>query len=532
MGKNKKAPANGFYYFMLEYKQRQGNTYRSMRDVADVAGAHWKNMSTEQKRPYEDKAKRERNNAKYTSINENIDVLKREDKAKVDRENKMRTDIKNTVANNLDFGRLADTSFYLIHINDFFYCRSDKRHYPAEIALLRFNLNYGVLDSNIYHAIVQPGRLPLGYAAEAKDRAAETHQLQYPFENDACNFGEIMENIRQFLKVDFNTAESSCPPLYTSEKDFAKVDNILDFLCDDYGYVRDHFKLYETEYLLYHLRNREGPVWPSISNAKMELERDPYNFTCGIGCELHETSEIGYHCSRSHVVRTAFTICDCVCPDMGIALIPGQHVPANTAETLRQVQTNVSRPPSVASRPRYDMPYEDGEASGVDDRGSMKSFATGYKTAYSVTSSVYNEFLDYDTEDTTIGQSNTEEWNEVANSRHNKRRPQTQWPTPSTQGTPSQGAITSASQGAAGTLSQVSEIQAPSQGILKPAESECSFKTTSQFMRRPTTMSVAQQFKNLRLPPSSGATVGSSSVTKPESITKGRGRGSLIYKLD
>lgn len=527
MGKNKKAPANGFYYFMLEFKQRQGQTHKSMRDVADVAGTHWKNMSTDQKRPYEDKAKRDKHNTKYTSINENIDVLKREDMAKVDRENKMKANIKNTVANNVDLGLLADTSFYLIHINDFFYCRSDKRHYPAEIALLRFNLNYGVLDSNIYHVITQPGRLPLGYAAEAKDRAAESHQLPYPFEDDACNFGEIMENIRQFLKVDFNAAESSCPPMYTCEKDFDKVDNILDFFCDDYGYVREHFKLYETECLLYHLRNREGPIWPSISNAKMELEKDPYNFTCGIGCEVHETSDIGYHCSRSYVVRTAFTICDCVCPDMGIALIPGQHVPANTAETLRQVQTNVSRPPSVASRARYDMRYEDGEASGVDDRGSMKSFATGYskdKTAYSVASSVYNDFLEYDAEDT-IGQSNTEEWSEVANSRQNKRRPKTEWQAQSTQGTPSQGATTSGSQGAVGTLSQVSTIQEPSQG--SSAEPDCSYK-----MRRPTTMSLAQQFKNLRLPPSSGATVGSSSVTKPESITKGRGRGSLIYNLD
>lgn len=47
-------------------------------------------------------------------------------------------------------------------------------------------------------------------------------------------------------------------------------------------------------------------------------------------------------CSRSHVIRAAFTICDACCADLGIALIAGQHVGINS-----DLSRSVSRPPSA-----------------------------------------------------------------------------------------------------------------------------------------------------------------------------------------
>lgn len=39
--KQKQTPKNGFFYFMLEFKEKQGRKFRSLAEVADTAGPHW-----------------------------------------------------------------------------------------------------------------------------------------------------------------------------------------------------------------------------------------------------------------------------------------------------------------------------------------------------------------------------------------------------------------------------------------------------------------------------------------------------------
>lgn len=39
--KRKQTPRNGFFYFMQDFKNKQGRNYRSMQEVADAAGPHW-----------------------------------------------------------------------------------------------------------------------------------------------------------------------------------------------------------------------------------------------------------------------------------------------------------------------------------------------------------------------------------------------------------------------------------------------------------------------------------------------------------
>lgn len=82
----------------------------------------------------------------------------------------------------------------IFHVNTFCYSPTHKRHYPAEIAIAKFNLRDGVWD--VYHAVCNPGiffyqllcylcfnkrivlgRLPLGYAAVVQTKSNETHQL-------------------------------------------------------------------------------------------------------------------------------------------------------------------------------------------------------------------------------------------------------------------------------------------------------------------------------------------------------------------
>lgn len=44
-----------------------------------------------------------------------------------------------------------------MHINDFCYWESGNRHYPAEIALAKFNLKNGIIKEDVYHSLIQPG---------------------------------------------------------------------------------------------------------------------------------------------------------------------------------------------------------------------------------------------------------------------------------------------------------------------------------------------------------------------------------------
>lgn len=39
--KRKQTPHNAFYYFMQDFKNKQGRNCRSMQEVADQAGPHW-----------------------------------------------------------------------------------------------------------------------------------------------------------------------------------------------------------------------------------------------------------------------------------------------------------------------------------------------------------------------------------------------------------------------------------------------------------------------------------------------------------
>lgn len=96
-------------------------------------------------------------------------------------------------------------TFFLIHVNIF--CSANGRHYPAEIALAAFNLLEGVGPDDIFHRLVKPGPLPLGYAAEANIHSNQTHQISPPCgEDDEDNTRMVFNELLQFLTVSFYTS--------------------------------------------------------------------------------------------------------------------------------------------------------------------------------------------------------------------------------------------------------------------------------------------------------------------------------------
>lgn len=87
-------------------------------------------------------------------------------------------------------------------MNNFCHSNIHKRNYPAEIAVSRFNLLEGVDPEKIFHRIIAPGPLPLGYSYQAKKLSEDTHQLPPPAGPEAPdNTEEVVNNLVEFLLV-------------------------------------------------------------------------------------------------------------------------------------------------------------------------------------------------------------------------------------------------------------------------------------------------------------------------------------------
>jgi hypothetical protein len=90
--------------------------------------------------------------------------------------------------------------FHLVHVN--YYCKhGGGRYLGCEIALAEFSFVDGVRKT--YHAFMNPGEIPVGYAFLATKHATETHLI--PLLPDG--FGSESEHL--------DGEETKTPPLYT-----------------------------------------------------------------------------------------------------------------------------------------------------------------------------------------------------------------------------------------------------------------------------------------------------------------------------
>lgn len=118
-------------------------------------------MNAEDKRPYELKSKSNKNGqklTKYTTTGHNIELLEKQNNDALKREQQLNDYIENIIKIGIETGNIADEVFHFIHINYFCFCNSERRYYPAEIAVARFTLQNGILSENVFHNIIHPGK--------------------------------------------------------------------------------------------------------------------------------------------------------------------------------------------------------------------------------------------------------------------------------------------------------------------------------------------------------------------------------------
>jgi hypothetical protein len=79
-----------------------------------------------------------------------------------------------------------------------------------------------------FHAFINPGDIPLGYAFEATKHTRKTHRMPLPpdcFGSESDN-PEILNNIKSFL-MGADADESHLPPLYTLPSDIDALKSVL-----------------------------------------------------------------------------------------------------------------------------------------------------------------------------------------------------------------------------------------------------------------------------------------------------------------
>ncbi|KAF2899790.1 hypothetical protein ILUMI_06388, partial [Ignelater luminosus] len=337
--KKKKPSPNSFYFFMKDLQYHHYTTngiFVPLRKISKTAGPLWTNLDKSHREVYDQMAKEAKSAVKADKVNcdgKKILNIQKEETEKLEAQARIVQEIVTTISSAVLAHALEDTYFYILHIDIFCYMNSAKKYLPAEIAISRFNLNRGITPENVFHAFCKPGPMPLGYAYEIKQRSKLTHQISYP-DDQPSNLQDVFKDLVQFLSYDTNNI-NRLPPVYTFGKNRYAIQEIIKTLCYDFGYNNDFIKVYPLENLFYNLKtcayecNQRESNW-TLSFAIMELEKDVYEYISDIGCEFHKSSGISHHCSKSHVIRWAYTILDSCCQNYNVPLVAGQHVPKNS----------------------------------------------------------------------------------------------------------------------------------------------------------------------------------------------------------
>lgn len=218
-----------------------------------------------------------------------------------------------------------------------YFCKTSTEAFvPAEIALIKYNLELGVLDK--LHELINPVRLPLGLAHEALTYSEQTHELPTPPNAmGETDFYTVLQKILSF--TDYNSKPHKKLAIMTDAKEVPVIESLLSQLNDDVK-LEYQFLVIPLGEFFFHLKRATEKygldicTFPTKTVADILLKKDAYEYTSGIACDFHEKLGNQRFCALSKVVRWSYIISDNCCLDLSIDLIAGRHLPSNADTTL------------------------------------------------------------------------------------------------------------------------------------------------------------------------------------------------------
>ncbi|XP_055641325.1 protein maelstrom homolog [Toxorhynchites rutilus septentrionalis] len=354
MPPRRKAPIGPYLIFMLEYRRREQSKGKSfpggMEQIKQEAAPHWNQLSDEQRAVYKERAKSYKSKTgdygeKYTAQGVAFSKIDREKNECLTKQDTIRKSIAEMIQTASCYNALDELKMHFISFNCF--CKTSADSYiPAEMAMVRYNLKYGVVDK--LHEFINPGKLPLGLAYEARIQSEESHKLPVPPDSmGETDFSVLFDKLLAFIEIKCKKAKPFL--LFTDSKEVSMVENIIGQLSDE-SKIQYNFLVCPLGELFFQLKRETERYGLDICTfhskviADVLLRKDIYEFTRGISCEFHEKQGNGMNCALSKVIRWSYTISDSCCLDLSIDLIAGRHLPQNANTTLcSEISDNESK---------------------------------------------------------------------------------------------------------------------------------------------------------------------------------------------
>jgi hypothetical protein len=322
---------DAFIFFLLHVKQKVQE--RDSAFISEMATSAWAHMNPEERWPYEEQARTMKGNLHRVDFENRLQPQRRYYAKNGEVQMRMAQEIEEKVQALERQNSLKTHPFHLVHVN--YYCKHGSGMYlGCEISLAEFSFVDGIRKT--YHAFINPGEIPIGYAFMATKHTAKTHQIPLPPDafGSESNHQEILNNIRLFLMGN-SRDKTKVPPLYTRPRDINAVVSVLRQLqrrpaTSMKNAERSIFRVYSASKLFHELRNASLGIpsnvilQPNFLDAQ-ELNDDNLQFTVGISCNFHEKLDATQHCSLSCVQRWSFLIMKECCGPLGINMIPGMH---------------------------------------------------------------------------------------------------------------------------------------------------------------------------------------------------------------
>lgn len=342
----KKPAAKGpFFFFMLEFRRREESRGKSftggMDQVMQEAGPSWNRLKDAERQVYKDQAAAYKNQPKqnygekYTAQGVPYSQVALEKQDLLKKQRTIGLSISEMIETAVHNNMLEKMQMYFISVNHF--CKTSTDVFiPAELAMVRYNLETGVQAK--LHELMNPVKLPLGMALEAKQYSEETHDLPLPPNAmGETDFDNVLQNILNF--TDYNNKAQKQFPVITDEKQVPVVESFL-AQCYEDSKIDYQFLVIPLGEFFFHLKRATEKygldicTFPSKTIADILLKKDTYEYTSGIACDFHEKQGNTRFCALSKAVRWTYTLSDNCCMDLSIDMIAGCHLPSNADTTL------------------------------------------------------------------------------------------------------------------------------------------------------------------------------------------------------
>ena len=360
MGRPKLGP---YAIFVREQRRVQpGWSNKSDPDLFKLADPLWIQLTDEERSVYIQKAKEYKetgswsDNNNYVPINSSGPTVRGYDTfgRPLEEIAKRDQDLKDLVTSKskaiIDLLSKAESEgveafFTLAHVNIFVKTPDKNEFVPAEIALLKFSIESGIVDTIQFFP--RPGKIPAGYKYSCRERSELSHKIpmeappkdntdlektlteaQFTYTSDQV----IISAVKKFLK---GVDTVFCMPDLEDN-----VQGVLDCLTSRSGQPRMELNVLELPELLHMLmipREDEEEMIPTPTMAQLEFEKERFQYHQGLGCEWHEEATDTNKCSLSFVHRWAFTVLGFTNIRFEVDRIDGQHVPFGTLQEEEEV---------------------------------------------------------------------------------------------------------------------------------------------------------------------------------------------------